>query len=338
VSAPAQIDWSKYAEPVPPTGKQGAGTPPAIDFSKYESSGAPDLSKATGLSAPPPPAGFLDRIARWTNNVSDDIKNGTDVTGVGTILKKMGAHGVYSGNSEAVGDYMASLPLGLLRAVKGQAEVGQGKVGGGAWDIVAGGLQASTIPAGLAAGPVTEEAAAGTAGAVRTAMRVIPSAERAGQTLGKIKEVAGDVPIDVSKVGDTALNLYEQSQRGASLPKVVRDFITRVTKPGSDPLTYAEAKDFQSNVSRLSAAERMNLNPNTKRLIGQMNADLKDSLEGAADTVGKGQKFLDAMSEYHNAMTLRGWTDNMKANAWKAILTGAGLYGVKKFFGIGESP
>src|SRR5579872_7595121 len=52
------------------------------------------LSKTTGISASPEPTGVSDRIARWTENVANDIKYGTDTTGVGTVLKKMGAHGV----------------------------------------------------------------------------------------------------------------------------------------------------------------------------------------------------------------------------------------------------
>jgi len=55
----------------------------------------------------------------------DDIRHGTDVTGIGTLLHKMGAHGVYNGNPEAVGDFMASIPLGALRAAKGGAEITQ---------------------------------------------------------------------------------------------------------------------------------------------------------------------------------------------------------------------
>lgn len=161
--------------------------------------------------------------------------------------------------------------------------------------------------------------------AASMAKEALPSAERAGQTLKEVKGAAGDVPINMEKPGNTALDLYEQSQRGATLPKVVRDFVKRATLPEGEPITYAEAKDFQSNVSALSAEERMATKPNTLRLIGKLNADLKDSLEEAADTVGKGQQFTQAMKEYHHAMQLRGLTDAAKAYAWKAALGGVGV-------------
>lgn len=160
----------------------------------------------------------------------------------------------------------------------------------------------------------------------------IPSASKAASALGEVKAAAGEIPIDMEKPGNTALQIYEQSQRGATLPKVVRDFIKRAVTPESDPITYAEAKDFQSNVSALSADERMKLKPNTKRLLGQLNVDLKGSLEDAADTVGKGEQFTQAMKEYHHAMIIKNLTDTAKEAAWKAAVAGiVGYTGYKLF-------
>lgn len=166
-------------------------------------------------------------------------------------------------------------------------------------------------------------------GAIKNAL---PSTERAGAALGQVKAAAGDIPIDMTKPGNTALDLYTQSQRGASLPMAVRKFLTRTTTPDSPPLTYAEAKDFQSNISRLSADEYGKMNPNTKRLVGQLNADLKDSLSGAADSVGKGEQFTQAMQEYHNAMRLKGMSSQAIEYAMKAAITGGlGALGYKAF-------
>jgi len=120
------------------------------------------------------------------------------------------------------------------------------------------------------------------AGAVKDAL---PNAQRAGTTLQTIKNIAGNVPIDTSQVGDSALELYEQSQRGATLPTAVGKLVRRLTTPDSTPMTYEEAKDFQSNISSLSANEKMSLKPNQVRLVGQLNSSLKDALEDAADTV-----------------------------------------------------
>jgi len=165
----------------------------------------------------------------------------------------------------------------------------------------------------------------------------LPSTANAGASLADIKGSVGQIPIDMTKPGNTALEIYTQSQRGGTLPKSVRDFVNRATKPDSPPLTYAEAKDFQSNISRLSADEYQRMNPNAKRMVGQLNADLKDSLASAADIQGKGQQFQDAMKEYHNAMRLKGMSDDAISYAWKTALAGAGIYGLSKLLGI-EAP
>jgi hypothetical protein len=99
------------------------------------------------MQAPSQPRNIGDMIKRWTDNVATDIKYGTDTTGIGTVLKKLGAHGVYTGSPEAVADIMASMPLGLLKVAGGMAG---NLVGTPSWqntkDIVGGGFQAATMP------------------------------------------------------------------------------------------------------------------------------------------------------------------------------------------------
>ena len=105
------------------------------------------------VSANPQPTTAAGKVERWAQNVSDNLKYGTDLTGIGTVMKKMGAHGVYSGQPEGVGDFIASLPLGLLKTTAGLSEVAQsGKRMQGAGNTVSGALQAATIP-GSFAGP-----------------------------------------------------------------------------------------------------------------------------------------------------------------------------------------
>jgi hypothetical protein len=101
----------------------------------------------------------------------------------------MGNHGVYSGNSEALGDFMASLPLGLLKVGKGTTELAPQVIGGpkgrtvqGLKDVIGGGIQAAQIPSAFVApeaGEVAANAAAkGTEAlgeAVNTAKNVLSS-------------------------------------------------------------------------------------------------------------------------------------------------------------------
>lgn len=183
--------------------------------------------------------------------------------------------------------------------------------------------------------------ALGTEGLVKgasAAKNALPSTARAGAAFRDLKATVGDVPINTAKVGDSALELYEQAQRGATMPTAVNKLIRRMTAPDAEPLTYTEAKDFQSNISNLSVNEKLSLKPNQVRLVGKLNADLKAALEDAADTQGKGQQFVQAMHEYRNAMRLRGFTDEAINNAWKLALKGAGVYGAAKLIGLETAP
>lgn len=170
----------------------------------------------------------------------------------------------------------------------------------------------------------------------KAAIDRLPSSTRAGAALGEIKSTVGNVPIDVSKVGNSALEMWTQGDRGGNLPPAVRKLVQRLAKPGSDPITYEEAKDFQSNISNLSTNEKMNLKPNTVRLLGQLNEDLKSSLADAADTQGKGAQFQSAMKEYHNAMKIRGYSDAAISSAWKVALGAIGARELGRILGLGE--
>jgi hypothetical protein len=283
--------------------------------------------------------------------VSDDIRYGTNLTGVGDVLQKMGAHGVYSGEPEKVGEYMASLPLGLLRATKGAGEVAEGKPGQGAVDIGAGGFQAATMPLTFVGGPETGEVGqagvgtkairAGTAGttyALDLVGNLIPSAERAGAKFQQVMSAAGDIPINITAPGNTALRTQQLAASGASMPKVMRDFIKRVTDPDKAALTYSEARDFYTNATRLSADEAQRLTPVMRRQVGQFTADLNRAISGAADQAGKLDQYQQAMSEYHNAMRLRAAKEAAINIGLKRVipsaLAGAGAVGAaKKLFG-----
>jgi len=123
---------------------------------------------------------------------------------------------------------------------------------------------------------------------------------------------AGNTPINVSAPGSNALDIQTLAQRGGSMPKVVKDFLTRVTDPNKGPITFAEARDFYFNASRLSADEMGRLTPNMKRMVGQFTADLNQALTDAAGKVGMGKKYEQAMQEYHSAMQNQARIENAK--------------------------
>jgi hypothetical protein len=124
-------------------------------------------------------------VARWAEQVANDVKYGTDFTGIGKVLKKMGAHGVYVGNPEAVGDFMASIPLGLLRTGKGMAEAAGSQSAGGNWqavkDMVGGIGQTAEMPSAVIA-PENAELEELAGQSVDHAGELASSAAKAGKT------------------------------------------------------------------------------------------------------------------------------------------------------------
>jgi hypothetical protein len=259
------------------------------------------------------PQGIRERASTWAQNVSNDIKYGTDVTGIGTLLKKMGAHGVYSGNPEAVGDYMASIPLGILKAGKGEADISQGKVWQGTKEFVGGVAQQTQIPAGFL-GP--EEAGGAVAAKVG---EVMPAAKlaRAGEAFSQIEKAIGGHQVDAVEAGNRALRIKEIAGSGGREPKVIKDFIARMTNPDKGPLTYNEARDFLGNASNLAFDESSKLNAVLKREMQQFAGELKGAIKETADKAGRLSDYQKAVSDYASARRWEGLVGSVKDLAEK---------------------
>lgn len=164
------------------------------------------------------------------------------------------------------------------------------------------------INAGLAQaqgqGPVGTAVSAGVGALTpvgQAAIEAIPRSARAGQKFQDVMGAAKDVPVNIEGPGASALRIQDLAERGGSMPMAVRKFLLRVTDPEKTPLTYAEARDFYSNISRLSANETQRLTPVVAREIAQMRAALDAANESAAGAVGKATIYREAMREYRRA-------------------------------------
>lgn len=283
-------------------------------------------SKAEGLSPQPAPTGMLDRFAKWTDAVANDIKNGTDTTGVGTVLKKMGAHGVYAGEPHAVGDFMASMPLGLLQGYKGGAELGQGKVVQGAEDVVGGGLKEATMPAALGS-PIEAEAGTEAATKVVQGIKDLPPSVRIGKAAANFNDLTNSIGAHTVAVTDKIAGVLEDLKdavdTGSNQPSVINKFVTRIADTDQAPLTYKEARQFYSNVSDLSASDRMAANGKMQRLLIQFKQALGDAISTTADSANRLDQYQSAMKGYAKGMGAQDRLDAVKSFAKKAAITGA---------------
>lgn len=166
----------------------------------------------------------------------------------------------------------------------------------------------------------------------------VPSAARAGKLFEGVKAAAKAVPIDVSAPGDVALRIADLAQRGGGTnfgPAPVRQFIQWVTDPNKGPMTYDVAKDFASNISRLSAKDTMSIPPAMQREIHQLRVVLNKAVGDAAAKVGKGEDYARAMNEYAKAMRLRDAVDAAKEGAAKYLPKAAGALGLGAAGAIG---
>lgn len=195
--------------------------------------------------------------ARWAEQVSNDIKYGTDITGIGKFIKKMGAHGVDVGNPSGVGEWMASIPLGALRVVKGLGEVGGSTTpgqtrAGGAWqgvkDIVGGAGQAATMPTSVIAPESTE------------------LENLAGQAVDKVGDAANTV---ASKVGDAANTVKQGAAKvGRKIypakvtPEDLETNFQNTVKPIYDEAHQA----LRDAVSKTAADEGVTIKPSSASL------------------------------------------------------------------------
>jgi hypothetical protein len=260
---------------------------------------APAIPLNAGIVPAPKPQGFGANLSQWASDAADDMRLGTGRTFPGRALQAVHATPLNSGVSPKTADYMASPALGTLRATKGAGELMQpGQRMQGLKDVGGGILDAAQMPLSLT-GP---EASATVAG---KGIDMIPNAERAGRNFQTVMSAAKDVPVDLTAASHPALRAQELRESGASMPGVVNKFLQRTTAPGSNPLTYEQARDFASNAGRLSADESSRMIPPMKAQVSRLSQALNDANAKAAESAGVGPQYQSAMTEYRRAKALQ---------------------------------
>jgi hypothetical protein len=160
----------------------------------------------------------------------------------------------------------------------------------------------------------------------KAAVEAIPSAARAGAKFQSVMRAAKDIPIDVNAPGEVALRISQLAERGGSMPMAVNKFLRRITDPEKAAMNYDEARDFASNISRLSANEFQRLTPVIQREVSGLRVALNKSVADAAAAAGKGKEYAEAMTEYAKAKKLQDVVDTFIEGAKKAApwATGTG--------------
>lgn len=180
-----------------------------------------------------------------------------------------------------------------------------------------------TTTLATAALPLVAPVAAQAARAAKPA--IWPTRAAAGAKFQQVMGAAKQVPVDTSKVEQIASRIWDLAGglgkvgRGGSMPKPVSDFLKRMTDPNHGPLLYDEARDFASNLSRLSAKDWSSINPTIGAKVHEMRVALNAAAAKAAGSVGKEAEYWAAMKEYARA--------SRRAKVVKKIGTKALKYG-----------
>lgn len=213
------------------------------------------------------------------------------------------------GVGQGTGDAMASPALGLMKMMQAPLEAAQGHPLKALGKGVGGMGEASKLY-----GALLPEAPVG---------ELLPSTEKAGQLFFELEKIAGKVPVNVNDPGKVATKIWDLAQAGGTRPKIITDFLRRVTTPSGAPMDYAEMRKFYQNATRLSADEANRLTPAVKRLIGEFTQKLGDSLWEAAQSVGQGDRYNRAMKSYRSAAKFEGYMNKTLPKVGKAAAIGA---------------
>jgi len=155
-------------------------------------------------------------------------------------------------------------------------------------------------------------------GAGEAGIAALPSTERAGQALGAVRGAIGKTPVELTpEAQQAASRAYELGQRGSRGVAAINKFMTRMTKPDAEPLTFGEARDWYSGM-KPSVIERLSTSGSIQKAVAEFKVALGDSIKNAAQREGMLKTYEDAMQEYH------------KAAVMKAVLAGAGAAALAK--------
>jgi hypothetical protein len=139
----------------------------------------------------------------------------------------------------------------------------------------------------------------------------LPSASRAGKVFQDIREQAKDVPLNFEKTTPEMERFKELTQRGGRASKPFTQLSRRLDpEEPQEPVNFPEGRDFYSNISDaahqtpLQKIMGRGMKPTMRRQAVNVRRAFNDDLTSAADQVGRGQDYTDAMKEYANAKRL----------------------------------
>lgn len=248
-------------------------------------------------AAPPPPTATISQTPKgagqYLQDLEGDFRYGTSRTMIGRLLSKMGAQGIDVGSHAGEAKDLMSPVTGSLHAAQGVVQMGKDPVGG-ALKTAGGVLEASTLPAQFMAPEAAEAASA------------IPSqfsTKKAGALLGLLEKRFGKLPVDVSAPVKVAGEMAQLGETGPDAPSIIKKFIDQSQ---SGQMDYKKARQFYSNLSRMSAADKMGMTGPMKAKTAEITAALDDAIRASLKPVAADQHYAQAMGAYARGAMAKG--------------------------------
>lgn len=277
------------------------------------------------LSAAPKPS--------WLDDAENDLREGGSRTVVGRTLGKLqgrgdkGYSGLESGVSKGAAEFVGSPELGAVETAKGVSQMREHPVKG-AWNAAKGVAHMAEIPGMVVGAPTSEEAPA----FLTKILEKLPTATRGAKRLNEVEEVAGELPVEMSRTIEHLGRASDLADTGATLPGPVKKLLKAFNR--GDEIDYATARDFYSNLSHLSSKDNMALTPSMRRQVGLIVQALRDDIGDTAAQVDQASKYYAGMKDYARAMKAarikNAIVGALKSKAVKtAVGAGAGYAAVK---------
>jgi hypothetical protein len=263
------------------------------------------------MSAQPP---SKQPVQDWLSNLEKDVTNGGDRTfvgrGLGTLQGNSGRYtGLNSGGQGETAPFMGSPITGPIHAAQGIAETPDNPIAG-PLKAIGGVLETAKIPSMMMGPPAIE---------------AIPQAGRAVQLLEDVMEAAKNQPVTLTRSLQPLERTQQLASAGGPAVGAADKLYGRINTV--NPLSYPEARDFYSNISNQSVADKLAMNGPMKNAMGNLREAFKADIGDAATAVGKGEQYAQGMKEYAQAMKLKEALSNAGSYAGKTALRAIGAAG-----------
>lgn len=150
------------------------------------------------------------------------------------------------------------------------------------------------------------------------------SSQRAGANMQAAMEAARDVPVQTGRAAEAIGRAAQLQATGSRMPRVVTMMQRRMAQSPRGELSFREAQDFTSSLSRMSVNDRNALTPQMERQLKTLRDAMRESLTESAEQVGAGEQYAQGVQEYAKAArAAEAWREAQKKIV-PAVLHGAG--------------